>query len=191
VSRLIERETATTEERLEAARKCQEAGYTVRFKFKPIIPIANWREEATDMLEKLFAAVRPDNLSMEMLFFDSVAEFRELFDMSLFDPELLRRQEEHEAAGGITSSTHVFPHEFRAEVYEHYADEIKRISPETRISLCAETEEMWERLGPRLGMTGRSFVCNCGPVCVPNLEAAQVGTTEEGQARLISGRVSS
>ncbi|NOZ20473.1 MAG: hypothetical protein GXP25_05220 [Planctomycetes bacterium] len=47
VSRRIERETATTEQRIEAARKCQEAGYTVRFKCKPITPIKNWREEAT------------------------------------------------------------------------------------------------------------------------------------------------
>ena len=38
-SEVLEPKTGTTEERIEAARKCQEAGYTVRYKFKPIIPV--------------------------------------------------------------------------------------------------------------------------------------------------------
>ena len=182
VSRRIETDTATTEQRLEAARKCQEAGYTVRFKFKPVIPIANWRREATDMLEKLFAAVKPDNLSMEMLFFDTVTELKELFDPSLFDPALFKMLEEHEAAGRMTDKMHPFPDVFRAEVYSYYIDEIRRISPDTRVSLCAETKEMWSRLGPKLGMTPNSFVCNCGPICVPGMEAKQVQGTPEGIA---------
>ncbi len=186
VSRQIERDTATTEQRLEAARKCQEAGYTVRFKFKPIIPIANWREEATDMLEKLFAAVTPDNLSMEMLFFDTVAELKQLFDMSLFDPELLARMEQYEADGLMTDHMHPFPDDFRAEVYEHYVDEIRRLSPDTRVSLCAETSELWRRLGPKLRMTRDSFVCNCGPVCVPGIEAHQIEATPDGRAVVVS-----
>ena len=184
VSRRIEVDTATCEQRIEAARKCQQAGYPVRFKFKPIIPIADWRREADEMFEKLFAAVQPDNLSMEMLFFGSTQEFRELFDMSLFDPALVRMIEEHEAAGGITHATHTFRADFRAEVYEYYADVVKRLSPNTRLSLCAEDRDMWERLGPRLNMTADSFACNCGPVAVPGVTADQIETTPEGYAVL-------
>ena len=182
VSRRIETDTATTEQRLAAARKCQQAGYTVRFKFKPVIPVANWRKEATDMLEKLFAAVKPDNLSMEMLFFDSVAEMKELFDQSLFDQETIRMMEAHEASGLMTDKMHPFPDVFRAEVYSYYIDEIRRLSPDTRVSLCAETKEMWNLLGPRLSMTPNSFVCNCGPICIPRMEARQVRGTPEGIA---------
>jgi DNA repair photolyase len=184
VSRRIEVDTATTEQRLAAARKCRKAGYTVRFKFKPIIPIANWREEATNMLEKLFEAVTPDNLSMEMLFFDNVAEFKELFDEDLFDPELVAMLEAHEASGQMTDRGHPFPFEFRAQVYEYYAAEIRRLSPQTRMSLCAETREMWDRLGPALGATPDAFACNCGPVAVPGVRPEQLATTEEGKAIL-------
>ncbi|MHB8994992.1 MAG: spore photoproduct lyase family protein [Armatimonadota bacterium] len=182
VSRRVEIDTATTEQRIEAARKCQAAGYTVRFKFKPIVPIARWREEATETLEKLFAAVQPDNLSMEMLFFDSMAEFKSIFDQSLFDPVFVKMMEEHEASGQMTDRMHPFPFEFRAKVYEHYADEVKRLSPQTRLSLCAETKEMWERLGPRWGTTGDAFACNCGPVALPGIRPEQIGTTEDGKA---------
>lgn len=184
VSRRIEVDTATTEQRLAAARKCQQAGYTVRFKFKPIVPVAHWREEATAMLEKLFAAVTPDNLSMEMLFFDSVEEFTTIFDPDLFDPELLARLREHEAGGQMTDRMHPFPFDFRAEVYEHYCREIARLAPGTRLSLCAETRDMWERLGPQLGVTADSFACNCGPVAIPGVRPEQIGTMPDGKAVL-------
>jgi spore photoproduct lyase len=186
VSRVIEVDTATTEERIEAARRCQEAGYTVRFKFKPIVPIAAWRAEATDTLEKLFAAVQPDNLSMEMLFFDTMEEFRSIFPVGLFDPALIARMEEIEATTGFTDHSHPFPDDVRAEIYEHYVREIQRLSPETRVSLCAETQPMWERLGGLLGCHAGAFACNCGPVALPGIRHGQLSTTEDGKAIVAS-----
>jgi len=50
-SREIEPRTGTTEERIEAARRLQEAGYPVRYKFKPIIPVVGWREELAETIE--------------------------------------------------------------------------------------------------------------------------------------------
>lgn len=46
-------------------------------------------------------------------------------------------------------------------------DEIHRVSPSTRISLCVETREMWGLFGHKLGMSPKNFVCNCGPTSVP------------------------
>lgn len=43
-SRLVEPGSATMEERVEAARTCQEAGYPIRYKFKPIVPVRGWLE---------------------------------------------------------------------------------------------------------------------------------------------------
>ena len=185
VSRHIEVDTATTEQRIEAARKCQEVGYTVRFKCKPIIPIANWREEATATFEMLLAALEPDNISMEMLFFDSVAELRELFDIELFDPDFMAMMEQWEASGQMTDKAHPIPPDFRQQVYDHYVAEIQRLSRETPVSLCAETRDMWDRMGGKLGMDSGSFVCNCGPIAVPGLRADQVRTTEDAAAVMV------
>lgn len=186
VSRVIEVDTATTEERIAAARKCQQAGYAVRFKCKPIVPIAAWRDEATDMFEQLFAAVQPDNISIEMLFFDGMAEFRGIFPVELFDPALVARMDEIEATEGFKDRMHPFPDDVRAEVYEHYIREIQRLSPATRVSLCAETKPMWERLGGLLGCGPSAFACNCGPVAVPGIQHHQLGTTEDGKAVVVS-----
>ena len=169
VSRLVEVDTATTGERIEAARKCQAAGYPVRFKFKPIISIRGWREEATATLEMLFDNVVPDNLSMEMLFFRSVDELRSMIDPSLFEPEFIRMMEEHEAAGGMQDEYKVIPPDFRVEVYTHYASEVRRLSPDTPLSLCAESHAIWRRMTPLLGQNRDNFVCNCGPACTPGL----------------------
>jgi spore photoproduct lyase len=185
VSRQIEVDTATTEERIEAARKCQQAGYTVRFKCKPIVPIARWHEEATDMFEKLFAAVQPDNISMEMLFFDSMAEFRAIFPVELFDPALLARMDEIETTTGFTDRSHPFPDDVRAEIYTHYLREIKRLSPHTRVSLCAETQAMWDLLAGELDCTFSAFACNCGPVALPGIRHAELGTAEDGRAIVV------
>ena len=60
VAREIEKQTPTMEERVQAAVKCQKAGYTVRFRFSPIIPIKNWQAENREMIEKLFAKVKKE-----------------------------------------------------------------------------------------------------------------------------------
>ena len=93
--------------------------------------------------------------------------------------------EQHEASGQMTDKSHPFPADFRAEVYAHYAAEIRRLSPDTRVSLCAETRNMWERLGPQLGATGDSFACNCGPVALPGIKPGQIATTEDFKAVVV------
>jgi len=44
-SRLIDKRTPTTEQRIDAMRKAQSAGYLVRARLSPIVPVRNWRDE--------------------------------------------------------------------------------------------------------------------------------------------------
>ena len=113
------------------------------------------------------------------LFFASTTRFLELFD-----PAFLDMMRAHEASGQMTDLSHPMPDDFREEVYRHYIGEIQRLSPNTRVSLCAETQEMWRRLGPLLDANDRSFSCNCSPIAIPGLRASQVSTTEDGFAEL-------
>lgn len=173
VSRVLEERTGTMAERLEAARKCQAAGYPVRFKMKPIVPLKGWREEATAMLEALFAAVQPDNLSLEMVFFDSMAEMDATVGLDNLDPAFVDAAWAAEKSGEPWDR-HVdgekpFPFAVKAEVYRHYLHEVRRLSPETPLTLCAETKRMWAALGKLIGQQPWDYVCNCGPHCTPGL----------------------
>ncbi len=165
-SRLVEPGSATMEERVEAARICQEAGYTVRYKFKPIVPVRGWREECERMMALAFAKTRPDNVGMCTLAWMTTAEFRQIIDPELLDPSFVAQVDAFvEEMRGVSAGP--FPHEVRAEIYDLYLREIRRHDPEVPVFLCTETPAMWADLGPRLGMAIGDYVCGCGPQSPP------------------------
>lgn len=171
-SRRYEALTGTMEERIEAARRCQQAGYTVRFKLKPIIPHLNWRAETTEMLELLYSRVKPDNLSMEVVFVDSVAELDDTMGKANLDPAFVAAAEQAEAQRGDCWQRELdgekpFPFEMKAELYRYVISEARRLSPDTPITLCAETQRMWEALADLLDGEPWDYPCNCGPHCTP------------------------
>jgi len=174
VSRDIEPRTGTMEERIEAARKCQEAGYPVRFKCKPVVPKKNWRAETTHMFETLFAAVKPENISMELLFFQGgTDEMDKVMGFDTFPPEIVeackRAEAESDTWNRARHGMPPFPFEVVREVYHHFIGEVRRLSPDTPITLCAETQRMWEELADLLPCKPWDYVCNCGPHCAPGL----------------------
>ncbi len=167
VSREIERDAATMEQRIEAARRCQRDGYHVRFRFSPIFPLPNWREEYRECIELLFSKVKPDVISLLTLSrlpnYDMIAR---LFDKRLLDPKYLEAAEKarEEMKGRIYGP---LPHWVREEIYAFMIAEIKRVSPETPVAICLETPEMWKSLEEELGMCPEDYVCCCGPKSTP------------------------
>lgn len=177
-SRQYEALTGTMEERIEAAARLQEAGYGIRFKLKPIIPLKGWREETTEMLELLYSKVKPDNLSMEMVFVDTVAELDETMGRENLDPAFVQAAERAEADRGdrwdkAVDGEKPFPHEIKEQLYRYVISESRRLSPETPVTLCAETQRMWEALGDLLTGDPWNYPCNCGPHCKPGLRCIQ------------------
>ena len=167
-SRKIEAVSGTTEERVEAAAKCEKAGYPVRFKFKPIIPVEGWREECRDMLERVFSNTKPDVISLCVLMWMTADEFRRTFDVSLFDKECIKAMDESaNAMKGQRAGP--FPHKTRAEIYRFFIDEIRKNDASIPVSLCTETKEMWAELCECLGATPHTYVCGCGPLCIPGI----------------------
>ncbi len=91
-------------------------------------------------------------------------ELEHIVDLEALDPTFLQATIDHrdELAGAKGAA---FPEPKRLELYETVADAIARYSPDTRVALCLETPDMIDRLRPRLAMTKRAQVCNCGPRC--------------------------
>jgi len=174
VSRRIEKKAPTTERRIAAAKLCQDAGYTVRARFSPIIPIQGWREENADMLEEYLSDVRPDVLTMDMFKHIDPRKVREMFDLSFWDDEFLGYIDTFAAMEPsdrprdiLPNGKQLFPHEARARVYRFFIERIKALSPTTRIALCGETPDMWQELAADLEMEPSNYVCACGPTSVP------------------------
>ena len=171
-SRVVEPGTASAEERIEAARKCQEAGYPIRFKLKPIVPVRGWRDEYRRVIEMLFARTQPDNVGMFTIAWMSAEELKSCIDPSLLDPAYARALDESaEAMKGVTAGP--FPNWVRAEIYGFLLAEIRKHDKDVPVFLCTEAPEMWREFAPRLGVDPSNYVCGCGPQSAPGLKRIQ------------------
>jgi len=166
-SRLIERDSATMEERIEAAHKCEQAGYNVRFRFSAVCPVHNWQQEYRDMLDLLFGKVHPDVISLETLSrFSNPETFDKVMDASLFEPRFVDAiyKGRDEMAGKIWGP---LPDAEREEIYRFLIEEIRKRSPETPVSLCQEPKHMWDRVADALEMPPEYYACCCAKDSVP------------------------
>ena len=153
-------------ERIEALRLCQEAGFPVRVGFSPIIPTTNWREEATQCLEKLLAAVKPDTLRLWVLSLMGADELDKLIGFENLDARFV--ESARQIGPAVKHSFELpFTVEDRVEIYGHYIDEVKRISPDTPVSICSERRVIWDRLAHKLTMSPDDLYCCCGGFSPP------------------------
>ena len=172
-SSVLEPKTGTTEQRIESARKCQEAGYIVRYKFKPIIPVRDWRVDASEAIRMIFAKTDPDVISLCCFMWMTIDDLKRRLDVSLLDPTYIAAAE---AAVDEVADTRTkpFPEWVRAEIYEHHFNEIRKWNQKTPVSLSTENWKMWKRLESTLGLTALNYVCGCGPNSVPWRDKLQV-----------------
>jgi len=140
----IEPETAPWDQRIEAAAKCQEAGYPVRFRFSPIIPVKGWREENRELIDLMFRRTKPDVIALCMFGWMDLALAEQCLDFDLLDPQFV------DAMRGAAP-----------------LDEIRRVSPDTPVALCLDTPAMWAELAAGLRQGPDDYVCVCGGHCTP------------------------
>ena len=165
-SRIADKRTATMHERIDAMARMQQAGYPVRARLSPIVPVVNWREEYTKLFEQLFSRVQPDVVTLELLGWMDCDDLLAIFDRSLLDPIAVEAAENarEELAdvlwGPFTQETH-------QEIYGFCIETVRRLSPKTAVSVCHGTETTWRALGTRMEMSPENYVCNCGPFSTP------------------------
>ena len=165
-STVFEEETAPWDKRVQAAAKCQQAGYPIRFRFSPILPVKGWREENRELIALIFQKTRPDVIALCMFGWMSYTSAAACLDLSRLDErfvEAMRAAEPWLADRKFGP----LPHEARAEIYRFLLDEIARASPDTPVSLCLETPAMWTELGRRPPGPREPYPCVCGPYCTP------------------------
>ena len=165
-SDVFEPVAGTLPERVAAARKAQDAGYTIRYKFKPIIPVRGWREEAAEAVEMTLAQTKPDVISLCVFMWMDVEEMKRRLDPSMLDAELLAAAE-GAVAEMADDPCKPFPPDARAAVYDLYFEEIRKHNADVPVSLSTESPSVWKRLGPKLSTGPARYVCGCGPNSIP------------------------
>ena len=177
----LEKVAGTTDGRIEAARECQAAGFTVRFKFKPIVPVPHWREDAAYMVARLFERTRPDNLSMTVIMWMDVDTLRNCIGERWLDSTCLAAAEAAKTELK-DQQTGPFPVPVRAEIYRHHLREIRKHNADIPVTMSTESLEMWKLLGPEFGVRPGEYVCGCGPNATPGKTRLDVNPWQDCRA---------
>ena len=137
-----EQRTASFEERLAAARRCQAAGYKLGFHFDPIIEYSGWEEDYRDMVEKLFATVDHRRIS-----WISMGVLRTT-------PALKRTMRSRFPATRLLTGEQVlcpdgkmrYFQPLRVSMYRKMLRWIRAASPTVFVYLCMESREVWQQV---------------------------------------------
>jgi len=165
-SRMADKRTASMRERIAAMKMMQEAGYTVRARLSPIVPVANWRAEYTELLQILLGEARPDLITLELLGWMNIEDLLGIFDRAFLDSAAVEAAEKaREQLANVMWAP--FTQETHEEIYRFCIETVRKISPGTPVSVCHGTPATWKHLGRQIGMTPDNFICNCGPLSTP------------------------
>jgi spore photoproduct lyase len=134
--------TASLEERLSAARRCQDAGYRLGFHCDPMIEYSGWERDYEALIEQLFAVV----------------DWRKIAWLSLGvlrnTPGLKRTIRERFPETQLLTGEQVlcpdgklrYFHPLRVEMYRQMVRWIRRAAPTVKIYLCMESKEVWQQV---------------------------------------------
>jgi len=145
-----ERGAAPLKKRLEAAGKCEEAGYPTAFHFDPIFYDANWESEYKELVDSLFNSIKmpPKWISLGTFRFHrdlkKTAERRCPGTNIFLGEQILDNQDEKLR----------YPERFRIDIYQKMVKWIRTKDPQVPIYLCMESPEVWKKVFGRMPFKG-------------------------------------
>jgi spore photoproduct lyase len=134
--------TATLDERLRAARRCQEAGYRLGFHFDPMVEYPGWEGEYRAMIEQVFATVdwrRIAWLSMGVL--RNTPGLKRTMRMRFPETRLLTGEQVLCPDGKFR-----YFQPLRVDMYRKMLGWIRPAAPTTKVYLCMESHEVWQQV---------------------------------------------
>ena len=154
VSRKFEIGAPPLHERLEAARQVQEAGYPLRLRLDPIVPIEGWQEAYADTVKQIFKTVSPERMTLGTLRFENgfhkmrnsilttggaLKDFMQGMQ-PMFAPKMFP------GAKRPKSGKYSFSVAQRSDIFRFVIGEIRKYS-DCQVALCKESAEVWDALG--------------------------------------------
>lgn len=137
-----EHDTASFDERLCAARRCQNAGYRIGFHFDPIIEYPKWEQDYRQMLEALFEAVDGRRISwLSMGVMRNTPRLKRAMRERLPRTRLITAEQVPCPDGKLRYLQPV-----RIEMYRKMLGWIRRAAPTVKVYLCMESREVWEQV---------------------------------------------
>ena len=140
IADLIEHKTPSFDERLHAAKQCQEAGYTVGIRLDPIIRISGWEKSYQNMVDKILSTLNSGQI-------DYISLGTPKHNKVLFETIKKRFPASPTILGEMFPSNdgkYKYLKFQRVDIYKKMISWIREFSSEVRIELSIESEEVKE-----------------------------------------------
>jgi spore photoproduct lyase len=140
-------------ERLQAMKRCAEAGYPVRAVVMPIIPLPDWEQVYAAFLRTLLAEVPLDRITL-----GGICSYRAA--RGLMESQLGRSNAVSDAfdpRGPSPDGRLRYPARLRTALYRLLIQTIRGCMPDLQIGLCLEERSVFEALG----LIAAISRCNC------------------------------
>lgn len=137
--------TADFDERIKAAKQCQDHGYRIRIRIDPGIIYTDWQNGYADLIRETLTIIRPENITLGMLrhlpgHFRLAADAYGSRARKLFDYHFIR---------GASDGKLRYQPKQRIEFYNFLIDTIRSFDKDVSVSLCRETPDVWNILKDR------------------------------------------
>lgn len=145
VAKRWEKKAPTPKQRIAAAKKLSDAGYEVRVRIDPIVPIDKWEPGYKDLIDHLFNNFIPERITI-----GSLRGLQSTINKSK-DKSWIEYLDDRSNWGKKISFNKRF------KMYKTIIEHLKVNYKYSDIGLCKETVEMWDKLG----MDYKNIKCNC------------------------------
>jgi spore photoproduct lyase len=132
-------------DRIEAAGKLKDAGYEVRLRIDPMVPIGGWKVDYLQLLDVVFERFTPDRITI-----GSLRGLQSTINNAADKSWTEYLAERSNWGRKIPTAT-------RLEMYRTVITSLRDDHQFKKVALCKETVDMWELLG----MDWRHMKCNC------------------------------
>ena len=131
--------------RIKAAKRLHDAGYVVRIRIDPMVPIEGWRTEYELLVDTIFKNLFPERITL-----GSLRGLQSTINNSK-DTSWTKYLTETSNWGKKVDTGH------RLAMYSSIINRLKTKYRYTNVALCKETIEMWNKLN----LDYRTIRCNC------------------------------
>ncbi|GAH68463.1 unnamed protein product, partial [marine sediment metagenome] len=145
VARKWEKGAPSVDRRIEAGRKLSQAGYEVRIRIDPIVPVPDWRKYYTNLIAQIFTNFMPERITL-----GSLRGLQSTINGSTDKSWLQYLNENSNWGKKVDFKT-------RYEIYATIINLLRDSYNYRDVALCKETLAMWGRLG----MDYKKIKCNC------------------------------
>jgi len=145
VAKRWENGAPSVDRRIEAGHKLSQAGYEVRIRIDPIVPVSDWKMHYINLVDQIFSSFTPERITL-----GSLRGLQSTINGSTDTSWLEYLKEGSNWGKKVDFKT-------RYEIYATVISHLKESYNYTNIALCKETLAMWGRLG----MGYKAIKCNC------------------------------